>query len=145
MLLLADPRHATGYGAFWAAAGWATCTARLIDGGIAPACLPYFAMEYVEGLPLPMYCSEHCPGVDERLRLFGLAGHVGERPWRKTLKSRSYRRHQWKQVVEFVRDCSQNYDTHGESAQILLVLQSTIKRDKRFELAVRSSKQLTVE
>ena len=109
-----------------------------------PAC-PTSPLSTSRDFPSRCTATSTAPGVDERLRLFGLAGHVGERPWRKTLKSRSYRRHQWKQVVEFVRDCSQNYDTHGESAQILLVLQSTIKRDKRIELAVRSSKQLTVE
>ncbi len=44
--------------------------AHLLDGGIAPDGRPYFAMEYVEGLPLLAYCNEHHLKLEERLRLF---------------------------------------------------------------------------
>ena len=32
--------------------------------------LPWFAMEYVEGLPITDYCRERACSMDERLRLF---------------------------------------------------------------------------
>jgi|GEM_PF-298103 len=44
--------------------------AHLLDGGIAPDGRPYFAMEYVEGLPLLEYCNERHLKLEERLRLF---------------------------------------------------------------------------
>ncbi len=44
--------------------------AHLLDGGIAPDGRPYFAMEYVEGLPLLAYCEEHKLKLEDRLRLF---------------------------------------------------------------------------
>lgn len=42
---------------------------RLLDGGVSED-RPYFAMEYVEGMPLINYCDEHKMGVEARLRLF---------------------------------------------------------------------------
>src|SRR5690606_25896158 len=44
--------------------------ARLLDGGVTDDGLPYFAMEYGAGRPLPTYCDEHRLSCDERLRLF---------------------------------------------------------------------------
>ena len=44
--------------------------ARLLDGGATEGGLPYFAMEYVDGQPLTVYCDEHRLGVDARLELF---------------------------------------------------------------------------
>lgn len=44
--------------------------ARLLDGGITPEGLPFFAMEYVEGAPIDRYCDARQLGVDERLKLF---------------------------------------------------------------------------
>ena len=44
--------------------------AHLLDGGIAADERPYFAMEYVDGLPLLRYCAEHNSRLDERIRLF---------------------------------------------------------------------------
>src|SRR5262245_12661369 len=46
--------------------------ARLIDGGATDDGLPYFAMEYVDGLPITTYCSERSLELPERLRLFRL-------------------------------------------------------------------------
>jgi serine/threonine-protein kinase len=43
--------------------------ARLFDGGITPAGLPYFVMELVEGEPIDRYCESHRLTVDERLEL----------------------------------------------------------------------------
>jgi serine/threonine protein kinase len=43
---------------------------RLLDGGIANDGLPYFAMEYVEGLPLLRYAAQHHLGLEDRTRLF---------------------------------------------------------------------------
>lgn len=44
--------------------------ARLLDGGTTADGLPYFVMEYVEGLPLNNYCATHNVSVVERLKLF---------------------------------------------------------------------------
>ena len=44
--------------------------ARLLDGGTTEDGLPYFVMEYVDGLPLHKYCEEHNLTRSERLRLF---------------------------------------------------------------------------
>ena len=44
--------------------------AHLVDGGIASDGSPYFAMEYVEGLPLLQYCNEPALDLAGRLRLF---------------------------------------------------------------------------
>src|SRR5436309_13506149 len=44
--------------------------ARLWDGGATEDGLPYFAMEYVEGLPIDEYCDTHRLTIAERLKLF---------------------------------------------------------------------------
>ena len=44
--------------------------ARVIDAGATEDGLPYFAMEYVEGLPLTEFCSQQRLTLDDRLRLF---------------------------------------------------------------------------
>jgi tetratricopeptide (TPR) repeat protein/predicted Ser/Thr protein kinase len=44
--------------------------ARLLDGGITAEGQPYFAMEYVDGVPLYRYCAERSVGFEDRLRLF---------------------------------------------------------------------------
>jgi len=44
--------------------------ARLFDGGLTEDGLPFFAMEFVEGLPIDRYCDARGLGVDERLDLF---------------------------------------------------------------------------
>ena len=52
--------------------------ARLIDGGTTENGLPYFVMEYVEGLPLTEYAQENNLNLDERLNLFReVCGAVG--------------------------------------------------------------------
>jgi TolB-like protein/Tfp pilus assembly protein PilF len=43
---------------------------RLFDGGTANDGLPYFVMEYIEGLPIDEYCAAHDLSVIERLKLF---------------------------------------------------------------------------
>ena len=45
--------------------------ARLLDGGVSTEGQPWFAMEYVEGVPLNRSCEERQLGVEERLALFG--------------------------------------------------------------------------
>lgn len=45
--------------------------ARLIDGGTAPDGRPFMAMEYVEGVPIDLYCRQQGLGLDARLDLFG--------------------------------------------------------------------------
>ncbi|MEZ4696480.1 MAG: protein kinase [Rhodothermales bacterium] len=45
--------------------------AKLLDGGITDDGLPYFAMEYVEGLPLVAYAERNRLSIAERLALFG--------------------------------------------------------------------------
>jgi eukaryotic-like serine/threonine-protein kinase len=44
--------------------------ARLIDGGSTEDGSPYFAMEYVEGLPIDRYCETNRLSVDARIALF---------------------------------------------------------------------------
>jgi serine/threonine protein kinase len=44
--------------------------ARLLDGGTTESGLPYFIMEYVEGLPIDRYCDHRRLTVNQRLELF---------------------------------------------------------------------------
>jgi serine/threonine protein kinase/tetratricopeptide (TPR) repeat protein len=44
--------------------------ARLLDGGTTDDGRPYFVMDYVEGLPLDVYCDTHTLQIPERLKLF---------------------------------------------------------------------------
>jgi serine/threonine-protein kinase len=44
--------------------------ARLLDGGVTEAGLPYFAMEYVDGEPIDQYCDSRRLSIEERLELF---------------------------------------------------------------------------
>ncbi|HMB90944.1 MAG TPA: serine/threonine-protein kinase, partial [Rhodothermales bacterium] len=44
--------------------------ARLLDGGLTDEGQPYFAMEYVEGQPIDVFCDAHHLTIDERLALF---------------------------------------------------------------------------
>ena len=47
-----------------------TYIARLMDGGTTEDGLPYFVMEYIEGLPINQFCDAHKLSTPERLRLF---------------------------------------------------------------------------
>ncbi|MBD3401694.1 tetratricopeptide repeat protein [candidate division GN15 bacterium] len=42
----------------------------LLDGGVTDDGLPYFTMEYIEGMPIDRYCDEHRLTVEQRLQLF---------------------------------------------------------------------------
>jgi non-specific serine/threonine protein kinase/serine/threonine-protein kinase len=44
--------------------------ARLLDGGTTAGGLPYFVMEYIEGLPIDAYCDSHRLPITARLQLF---------------------------------------------------------------------------
>ncbi|HMJ08725.1 MAG TPA: protein kinase [Pyrinomonadaceae bacterium] len=44
--------------------------ANLIDGGTTDDGLPYFVMEYVDGLPITKFCDLHGFSVEQRLNLF---------------------------------------------------------------------------
>lgn len=44
--------------------------ARLLDGGATPGGQPYLVMEYVEGVPIDVYCRERALDLGARLRLF---------------------------------------------------------------------------
>lgn len=44
--------------------------ARILDGGTTDDALPFFVMEYVEGMPVDRYCDERGLALGERLRLF---------------------------------------------------------------------------
>ena len=44
--------------------------AALLDGGVAPDGQPFFAMEFVDGVPITQWCAEQQLGVRERLVLF---------------------------------------------------------------------------
>ncbi|HKR02078.1 MAG TPA: protein kinase, partial [Pyrinomonadaceae bacterium] len=43
---------------------------RLLDGGTTDDGVPYFVMEYIEGLPIYRFCDERKLTIPERLRLF---------------------------------------------------------------------------
>ncbi len=43
--------------------------ARLLDPGLEGAGVPHFSLEYVEGVPLTAYCTEHALPLGDRLRL----------------------------------------------------------------------------
>jgi serine/threonine protein kinase/predicted negative regulator of RcsB-dependent stress response len=44
--------------------------ARLLDGGTTDNDLPYFVMEYIEGLPITKYADKHKLSIKKRLELF---------------------------------------------------------------------------
>ena len=44
--------------------------ARLLDGGMTDDALPYFVMEYIDGVPIDQYSDDHRLTINERLRLF---------------------------------------------------------------------------
>ena len=44
--------------------------ARLFDGGTTVNGLPYFVMEYIEGVPIDQYCTVSALSIEERLELF---------------------------------------------------------------------------
>ena len=44
--------------------------ARLLDGGVTAAGVPYLVMEFVDGVPITQYCATHHLAAEERLRLF---------------------------------------------------------------------------
>jgi serine/threonine protein kinase/Tfp pilus assembly protein PilF len=44
--------------------------ARLLDGGTTDEGMPYLIMEYIEGLPIDVYCDSQRLGVRERLGIF---------------------------------------------------------------------------
>jgi serine/threonine protein kinase len=44
--------------------------ARMFEAGATPEGRPYFAMEYVKGVPLTRYCDDNKLSIDDRLTLF---------------------------------------------------------------------------
>lgn len=42
----------------------------LLDGGVTEDGLPYFVMEYIDGVPITEYCAGNRLGLDERIALF---------------------------------------------------------------------------
>jgi non-specific serine/threonine protein kinase/serine/threonine-protein kinase len=44
--------------------------AKVLDGGVTPAGRPWFAMEFVKGEPISVFCDRHHLGLHERLELF---------------------------------------------------------------------------
>jgi serine/threonine protein kinase/tetratricopeptide (TPR) repeat protein len=44
--------------------------ARLLDGGATEDGLPYFVMEYIDGMPVDLHCDANCLPTRERLKLF---------------------------------------------------------------------------
>ena len=58
--------------------------ARLVDGAFTEDGVPWFAMEYVEGVPIDRYCDEHRLGLPERMEIFSqvcdlAGGRLGRR------------------------------------------------------------------
>jgi serine/threonine protein kinase len=50
--------------------------ARILDGGDAPDGMPYYVMEYVEGLPLDQYCDQQRLSLTGRIRVFQQVCHA---------------------------------------------------------------------
>jgi len=50
--------------------------AALYDGGLTDDNRLWFAMEYIEGVPITRYCTEHTLSIESRLRLFGAAARA---------------------------------------------------------------------
>ena len=48
--------------------------ARVYDAGATEQGRPYFAMEYIKGVPITDYCDEHRLSIPERLELFMQVG-----------------------------------------------------------------------
>ena len=46
------------------------CIAKVFDAGTGDDGRPYFAMEYVAGIPITDYCDKHCLSTSARLELF---------------------------------------------------------------------------
>ncbi len=44
--------------------------ARLLDGGVTSSGHPFLVAEYVDGVPIDLWCRAHKPSLSERLRLF---------------------------------------------------------------------------
>jgi Serine/threonine protein kinase len=44
--------------------------AGLLDGGTTSDGLPYFVMEYIDGIPITKFCDEHGLSIEKRLELF---------------------------------------------------------------------------
>ena len=44
--------------------------ARLVDGGTTEQGQPYLVMDYVQGIPIDLYCREHNLELEQRLELF---------------------------------------------------------------------------
>ena len=44
--------------------------AQIFDSGFVEEHLPYFVMEFVDGVPIDTYCDQHRLNIDERIRLF---------------------------------------------------------------------------
>jgi serine/threonine protein kinase/predicted negative regulator of RcsB-dependent stress response len=44
--------------------------AKILDGGTTTDGLPYFVMEFIDGLPITDYCDQHKLTIDERLKIF---------------------------------------------------------------------------
>jgi serine/threonine-protein kinase len=44
--------------------------AKLLDGGSTPDGAPYLVMEYIDGVPIDVYCERHAASTAERLALF---------------------------------------------------------------------------
>ena len=46
------------------------CVAKVFEAGSTPEGRPYFAMEYISGLPITEHCDRHMLTTEERLALF---------------------------------------------------------------------------
>jgi non-specific serine/threonine protein kinase/serine/threonine-protein kinase len=46
------------------------CVAKVFEAGSTPSGRPYFAMEYVKGIPITTFCDRHLLSTRERLELF---------------------------------------------------------------------------
>ena len=57
------------------------CIARVLDAGATETGQPFFVMEYVEGVPLNIYCNENKLGIRDRLNLFIKVLHFHENYW----------------------------------------------------------------
>jgi serine/threonine protein kinase len=62
--------------------------ARLLDGGVTEAGLPWLAMDCVDGMPIERYCDEQESDIEERLSLFRAVCDAVQHAQRETIVHR---------------------------------------------------------
>src|SRR6202007_389687 len=65
--------------------------AHLLDGGSGPDGRPYFALEWVDGEPITVYCERYGLDLEQRLRLMQTICQAGDSPTRPLVVHRDFK------------------------------------------------------